>query len=348
MEDVIIIGAGISGILTGYLLKKKNIDFKIVEAQNRLGGRIHTVYGNNETPMEMGATWFSKEHHNLLALLSEIGVGYFEQHTEGITLLENQPFEPPHHYVVPPNTHSSYRVQGGTYSIIHALTQQIGKERIQLHTEIIQIIEEGDHLKLIDNSQNTISCNRLVIAMPPRIIANKIDFVPALPKSVTQIMENTQTWMSGSIKFSVEYKRPFWLEKGFSGTAFSQSRLASEMYDHSHFEKSKFALKGFLNGSAAHYSEEERKEKAIAQLTHYFGPEAQSFLSYTDKIWDDSFIHTPNDWYLSAHQNNGHPVLIDAYMNNKIAFTGTETSRYFGGYMEGAVIAANRIANDFT
>jgi monoamine oxidase len=47
---------------------------------NRLGACIQTIYGNNNTPMEMGATWFGKEHKILLTFLSEINIGYFEQH----------------------------------------------------------------------------------------------------------------------------------------------------------------------------------------------------------------------------------------------------------------------------
>jgi len=59
---VIIIGAGLSGLLTGYRLKKEGIPFKILEARNRVGGRINTVNGINNTPIEMGATWFTNQH----------------------------------------------------------------------------------------------------------------------------------------------------------------------------------------------------------------------------------------------------------------------------------------------
>ena len=103
MEDVIIIGAGLTGLSTAYRLKKENISFKILEAQNRLGGRIETVYGNQKTPMEMGATWFSKEHNNLIHLLSEINIGYFEQHNEGTAFFETMSLVPPQKYFVPAN-----------------------------------------------------------------------------------------------------------------------------------------------------------------------------------------------------------------------------------------------------
>ena len=76
---IVIIGAGLSGLLTGFLLKKEGIPFKILEARNRVGGRINTLYRKDEAPVEMGATWFTKEHTNLMGLLEELKLGYFAQ-----------------------------------------------------------------------------------------------------------------------------------------------------------------------------------------------------------------------------------------------------------------------------
>lgn len=193
MEDVIIIGAGLSGLATAFQLKKAGISLKILEAQNRLGGRIETIYGNYQTPMEMGATWFGKEHNHLLQLLKELNIGFFEQHTEGTALFETMSFEPPQQYFVPANTHSAYRVKGGTYSIIEALYQNIGKESVILNTEILKIVDEGDSLKLTDSLQNDFLCKKLIIALPPQLLINTIQFSPALPQAVSQVMQKTQT-----------------------------------------------------------------------------------------------------------------------------------------------------------
>jgi monoamine oxidase len=344
MEDVIIIGAGLSGLATAFQLKKAGLSLKILEAQNRLGGRIETIYGNYQTPMEMGATWFGKEHNHLLQLLKELNIGFFEQHTEGTALFETMSFEPPQQHFVPANTHSAYRVKGGTYSIIEALYQNIGKESVILNTEILKIVDEGDSLKLTDSLQNDFLCKKLIIALPPQLLINTIQFSPTLPQEVSQVMQKTQTWMNGSSKFSVEYKKPFWKENGFSGSVYSQSGLATEIYDHSNFENTKFAIKGFLNGSANHYSFEERKDKVIAQLKHYFGNKAQDFESYNDKTWNDKYIQSINETFLPPHFNNGHPVFEESLMNNKLFFTGTETTHIFSGYMEGSIIASNSIA----
>ena len=340
MEDVIIIGAGLSGLVAAYNLKKKNISVKILEAQNRLGGRMQTVYGKDNTPMEMGGTWFAKDHRNLIQLLSEVNVGYFEQQNEGVALFETMSFEPPQQYFVAANTHSAYRIQSGSSNLINALSNSIGEENIILNTKVGEIIDEGDSIKIVDGNQNEFYCKLLIISVPPKVVANSIQFTPDLPNEFHEVMQNTQTWMSGSTKFSVEYATPFWRVAGFSGSVYSQSGIASEIYDHSSFDQTKFALKGFLNGSAINYSSNERKEKVIQQLVKYFGEQAKDFISYNDKMWTDEFVQPINDTFLPPHSNNGHPAFHENYMKKKLFFTGTETSHDFEGYMEGAVIAA--------
>jgi len=43
MPKVLIIGAGLSGLSTAYVLRNSNFDVEILEARPRLGGRIYTI-----------------------------------------------------------------------------------------------------------------------------------------------------------------------------------------------------------------------------------------------------------------------------------------------------------------
>lgn len=70
MKELIIVGAGLSGLAAAYYLKKKGIDAFIVEARERCCGSIDTVLAEgNDTPVEMRATWFSDKHVHLMRLL---------------------------------------------------------------------------------------------------------------------------------------------------------------------------------------------------------------------------------------------------------------------------------------
>jgi monoamine oxidase len=347
MENVIIIGAGLSGLTTAHNLKKKNISFKILEAQNQSGGRIETIIGILNTPMDLGATWFNDIHVNLMTLLNELEIEIFYQHSEGKAIFQTKSFEPPQIFYVPNSEQSSYRIKDGTFAIIEKLQSIIGKENIFLNTSITKIIDNGDFITVVDNKGKHYEAKTVISTIPVKLLVDKIEFEPKLAEQISELMQNVQTWMSGSIKFSVEYEEPFWLQNQFSGTVFSQSGIAVEIYDHSNFEQSKFSLMGFLNGSAVNYDVSQREKLVLSQIENLFGSIVKTHISYNDKIWDNEFIATTNPILLYAHQNNGHPLIQEPLMGGKLFLAGTETSETNSGYLDGAVISANRVSNHF-
>lgn len=58
-----------------------------------------------------------------------------------------------------------------------------------------------------------------------------------------------------------------------------------------------------------------RRVLDFKQLTELLGKEALKFLSYRDKIWTDEFILNGNKVIYRPHQNNGHPLLQENYMD---------------------------------
>ncbi|WP_018157120.1 flavin monoamine oxidase family protein [Demetria terragena] len=53
--DVIVIGAGIAGMTAARILADRGVSVLVLEARDRLGGRIHTVKGPTGLPIELGA-----------------------------------------------------------------------------------------------------------------------------------------------------------------------------------------------------------------------------------------------------------------------------------------------------
>jgi len=69
-KNVIIVGAGISGAVSAKNLKDKGFNVTILEAKNRVGGRIYTYYiYNHDTPVELGAGWIHQSNGNPLTKL---------------------------------------------------------------------------------------------------------------------------------------------------------------------------------------------------------------------------------------------------------------------------------------
>ena len=346
-EKVIIVGGGLSGLTLAYLLQKKGVNTTLLEASSRLGGRIQTVKGGLGTPLELGATWFADKHQSLSSLVDELGLQKFPQYSKGITLFQTKSFEPPQQFFVPEAEQPSYRTAGGTQRLTDTLSKKLNTQDIRLSAKVTAVRndEKGISVEIADGK--SLQASSVVICIPPQLAASQIQFSPALPSGIRAILPTVQTWMAGAIKFTLEYAEPFWRKKGFSGMLYSHADIVVEMYDHNNFENDKYGFTGFLNGGAAGFTTEVRKENVLRQLSELFGEEAKQPTAYYDKVWNDEYVIKDGAIIERPHQNNGHPILQMDYLDGKLLFCGTETATEFPGYMEGAVDAAIRVANKF-
>ncbi len=339
---IIIIGAGLSGLLTAYRLKKEGIPFKLLEARSRLGGRIYTVYGTIQTPFEMGATWFGNQHQNLIALLEELNINYFEQYMEGTVFF--QPFSTsPAQSIQIPSQPPSYRINGGSSHLIDTLYNELDKDDIFLNQPVASIKFLKNSVQVIANT--VFEGNKVILCLPPKLWSKKILFEPQLPNELMQIATNTHTWMEDSIKIALTYAQPFWQQENLSGTLFSNTGPIIELYDHCNYERNKYALCGFINSSYKNLSDEERRASVINQLKLIFGSEAASFLDYKECIWSkEAYTFDASTIALYPHQNNGHPIFNHSFFEDKLLISSAEAASEFPGYMDGAVFSANSVA----
>lgn len=344
-ERIFIIGGGLNGLTLAYLLSKSQYNLTILEASPRLGGRIYTKMGELNTPLELGATWFSDMHQNLLALLDELGVKRFFQFSQGISLFQTKSFEPTQSFYVPASESPSYRMVGGTQKMIEILSKKLPEVEIHLNASVCHVKDFGGEMLIETKDGKKWVADKVVLCMPPHLVGVKISFSPYLPNDIFHLLPTVHTWMAGSIKFVLEYEKAFWRENGYSGMLYSHAGIVTEMYDHTNFEASKFGFTGFLNSGAASYSQEVRKELVLQQLALLLGSQMLLPITYDDKVWTDEWISGGTQIIQRPHQNNGHPLLQESYMNGKLYFSGTETSKQFGGYMEGAIISALNVAN---
>ncbi|PZF72108.1 flavin monoamine oxidase family protein [Taibaiella soli] len=81
-NDILIVGAGAAGLIAAHLLAQKGFKVTVLEARNRIGGRIHTMYDDGFSPFaELGAEFIHGDLPVSLALLKEADVAYHK--TEG-------------------------------------------------------------------------------------------------------------------------------------------------------------------------------------------------------------------------------------------------------------------------
>ncbi len=339
-DRIIIAGAGLSGLTLAYHLSKRGIAATVLEAASRPGGRIQTLKGTLGTPLEMGATWYSGLHSNLLELIDELELTSYPQYSGGISLFQTKSFEPAQEFFVPAATQPSYRLAGGTQVLTDTLAQKLSAGQIQLNKKVSVIEKEERGLKVKTADGTLYHADRVIICLPPQLAASIIRFIPALPPSLMELLPTVQTWMAGSVKFALEYSEPFWRNKGYSGMLYSNAGIIGEMYDHTNYSEDRFSFTGFLGGGAAAYSHDVRKELVLSQLKALFGPEVMDPAAYYDKVWNDEHLQVDQQTIRRPHQNNGHHQLQQGYLDGRVLFAATETAALHPGYMEGAVAAA--------
>lgn len=323
------------------MLSKKDTEVCVLEARDRIGGRIWTHRSSGGASIEMGATWLGPQHTELHNLLQNLDLSVFEQKLGKRAIYEPFSSNPPQIVELPPNQESSYRITGGTDRIINRLAGQLSEEQLFLQTELVSIELEDDIFTVNTNSQ-TFEAQIVVSTLPPRLLSSSISISPALPDNLVSIMEKTHTWMGESIKIGFRYEAPFWRES--SGTIFSNVGPISEFYDHSTEDDSYYAIKGFFNPAYHSVEPKERRELALSQLRKYYGNQVDHYVGYEEVVWSkEAFTYNPYTESVIPHQHNGHELYQRGYLNGKFFMAGAETSIYFPGYMEGAVRSAMNV-----
>jgi monoamine oxidase len=75
-SDVIVVGAGVSGLTCAYRLQQNGVRARVIEAATRIGGRMFSL--RNHFPdgqlTELGGEFFDSDHRAILGLAGELGV----------------------------------------------------------------------------------------------------------------------------------------------------------------------------------------------------------------------------------------------------------------------------------
>ena len=73
-ERIIVIGAGVAGLSAARTLADSGYEVVVLEARNRIGGRIWTSQQWTDVPLDLGASWIhGTEDNPITALADEIG-----------------------------------------------------------------------------------------------------------------------------------------------------------------------------------------------------------------------------------------------------------------------------------
>ncbi len=85
--DVCVVGAGLAGLTAARLLRRAGRTVVVLEARDRVGGRVWTRTSAGGVPVDMGACFVGPAHDRLRALAAEAGVRIFPTFVDGDNVL---------------------------------------------------------------------------------------------------------------------------------------------------------------------------------------------------------------------------------------------------------------------
>lgn len=348
-HPILIVGGGLAGLTAARLLHRLGIDFVLLEARDRLGGRILSTESGGDVcddGFDLGPSWFWPGMHSAITpLVDELGLPFFPQYTNGDMIFQRESFR--QRFPAIRHEPQSMRFAGGTGALVSALAAALPMAGIRLGTRVTGVALDGQgvavHSIQADGSARTMTAAHVLFALPPRLLEATIAFSPALDAATAQNWRDTPTWMAPHAKFVALYDRPFWRDAGLSGTAQSMAGPLVEIHDAT-TASGKAALFGFVGVPArqrAELGQDAIVAAAIQQLTQLFGPQAGAPRATLFKDWaGDPLTATADDAQAGGHPLPGGLAPAPAQWHGRILLAGSEAGRREPGYLAGAVEAA--------
>lgn len=237
------------------------------------------------------------------------------------------------------------RVHGGMGGLASAVAASLGD--VVRYGEPVQDIDWDKDGVSVTTSRQSWRAKRVILAIPPSQ-ALGIRFDPALPSNRDALWRRMPA--GACIKCVAQYERPFWRERGLSGQAVGGDLAVRVTFDNTEEGKDSGLLLGFIEGEEARrwsqVSPDTRREAVLDAFAGFFGDEARSPIDYADKDW------TSDPWTRGCYASILGPGVWTTLGQDlreaigPIHVAGTETAIHGFGYIEGALEAGARAADE--
>ncbi|MEM6792692.1 MAG: FAD-dependent oxidoreductase [Acidobacteriota bacterium] len=359
IHDVAIVGGGLSGLHTAWELQRgaSEVNFLLLEARERLGGRILTeTEGREGAPgfggFDLGPAWFWPGQPRMLELIEDLGLTgeVVDQFADGDELVERARGQVIRgRFGV--SMGGSYRLRGGMGQLIGRLAARLPGRAIRLGCRVERVERGEGHLALRVSDGTSFRARRVVLALPPRVALERLELLPAPDAARRRALRAIPTWMASQGKFLALFKAPFWRDAGLSGDAVSMVGPLGEIHDVTPSEDSPGALFGFfaLPPAARRVPGEELEQACRAQLQRLFGARSPRPERVFLKDWSgDPLTATAEDLAgPAAHSLLELQEVQEPGWSGRLVWSGSESAgvrERHNGYLEGALEASLRAA----
>ena len=240
---------------------------------------------------------------------------------------------------------SEWHFVGGAQHLCEQLHRRIAGEF--LLGDPVVAIEQDDAGVTVRTDRRELRARYAIVALSPAL-SGRIRYSPPLPAARDALSQ--QMPLGAGTKAIAVFERPWWREQGLSGLAMSDAGIVQLVYDSSPMDGSRGVLAALVVGQAAReigpMPARDRRRAILAATARLFGLNELVPLDYCDYPWD------LDPWSRGAgagHMGPGTMTSVGAALREPVArihWAGTETATAWSGYMEGAVEAGERVAEE--
>ena len=356
-KRVLILGAGMAGLVAAYELSKAGHDVTVLEARTRPGGRVHTLREPFSDGLfaEEGAARIPSNHDLTLKYVKEfalplepfypsrLNVVRFDRGSreevpiEGFTdaMTQNYGGElggSPEHW---------QKIVGGTDLLPKAFAQRLG-EKIHYGSAVVRIEQDANQARVVflkAGQRQTMTADQVLCTIPFSVLS-KIE-LPALSDRKRDVINATH--YADVSRVYLQTRNRFWEEKGLNGFAFARGPI--EIWQPTWNQP---GPRGILmtycrpgeSEKITRLKESERIATTLTQLDGIFGGLKESFERGATKCWLD------DEWSRGAWAFVGFSEFFTAVApNERIHFAGEHLSAY-SSWMQGALSSGLRAVKE--
>ena len=356
-KQVVIVGAGMAGLVAGYELTRAGHDVTILEARNRVGGRVFTL----RTPFsdghyaDAGAARIPPDHDMTLGYADHFGLTldpfypessyYVNLSGDERTLISASDYlnDPPWegYYV---NRQEFVKIRGGTDILPNAFADYLA-EHIHLGTPVESIEQNSDGVVVRVSAGTEFTADRVLCTVPLPVL-NRIQFSPQLSSEKLDAMSGGYNY-SSSTRLFMQCSERFWENEGLNGWGYSDwpEEIWQPTWDR---EGPRGILMSYLRYSRA---DELDELSAANQLEHILNRWENIFPGVHDYVeHGSSHSWVQDEWSGGAWASPSEEQyeVLEHHIGEtegRIHFAGEHASDYHG-WMQGAIVSGLRAATE--
>jgi monoamine oxidase len=356
-RKVLILGAGMAGLVAAYELSKLGHDVTVLEARTRPGGRVHTLREpfSDRLYAEAGAARIPANHDITLKYVKEFALelepfypsrlnavrfdrGSREEVTiDGFTdaMTRNYGGE------LGGNPERWSKIKGGSDLLPKAFAEKL-TNKIHYGSAVVKIEQDASQARVVYLSggrQQNVTADNVVCTIPFSVLRD-ID-LPGLSSRKKEIINNTR--YDAVSRVYLQTKNRFWEDKGLNGFAFTSGAIEIWQPTWSQPGPRGILMTYARPGEAERITklkENERIATTLKQLDSIFDGLQANFERGATKCWLD------DEWSRGAWAFVGFSDFFTASAREgRIHFAGEHLSPWFS-WMQGALSSGLRVVKE--